>query len=263
MPTWAKDSDLLDLSKKYTKKYYMNGQIGSVIQTNMSGTTVQQESAFDVNKRYSIVYTFKDETTKEDTTRTFFSPVANPLYYTAYGKNIYYAYRPVIYESSEGTVTRFYNDGGIAIGSNETVPVITELPTVESYLNGRGITKTASYDKNTDTSSIVFACTDNKLADEKDIQYGFLELYNESGAQVLRQDVRKKFNYTVSSLPTGVYTAKIIFSSLKTANMDSSGASTIDKITKTLGKIEAYVPTTDAISAEASSKKYSDDSSYF
>ena len=35
---------------------------------------------------------------------------------------------------------------------------------------------------NNDTSNITFGCVDNKLAEEKEIQYGFLELYTPEGA---------------------------------------------------------------------------------
>jgi hypothetical protein len=49
-------------------------------------------------------------------------------------------------------------------------------------LDGKNISKTTSYDKNTDTSKITFTCTNNKLAEEKEIQYGFLELYSSAGA---------------------------------------------------------------------------------
>lgn len=245
IPAWSED--LLDLSK-----YYINNKtnVGDI-----AGTTIQQESAFDVNKKYAIVYDGE----------TFYSPIESPKYYTTGDKQIWYVYRPIEYREkiSSDKVTRFYNDGGIIIGANDSIPTVTELPTVKTYLDGKNITKTTSYNMNNDTSNITFGCVDNKLAEEKEIQYGFLELYTPEGVQVFRQDIRKHFNYTASSLTPGVYTGRILFSSLKTSNVAGTTDSTLENITYDLGKIEALVPASSALSASASSSKNVNNTNYY
>ena len=113
------------------------------------------------------------------------------------------------------------------------------------------------YDKKTDTSTIKFSCTDNQLANEKDIQYAYLDLYNSLGNHTFRQDVRKKF-YTkqangkkyieISLMTPDKYTGKILFSSLNTANMKTE-ESTIEDVTYDLGIINAMVPASEALSS--------------
>jgi hypothetical protein len=88
IPSWAEDEDLLDLSKYYTNKI--------TNEKNIAGTAVQQDSAFDVNKKYSITYVFTDGS--ETKTRVFYSPIKSPKCYTINGKEIWYAYRPVEYD---------------------------------------------------------------------------------------------------------------------------------------------------------------------
>lgn len=67
----------------------------------------------------------------------------------------------------------------------------------------------------------------------------------------------------MQSLTPGVYTAKILFSSLKTANMEEGKASVLSNITYDLGKIEAFVPSTSALSASATSTTNVSNTSYY
>lgn len=267
-------SDTLDLSKYYKNELTQ--------ETNIPGSVVQQESAFDVNKKYVINYTYNYTNLngeKVKKTETFYSPVDSPKYYNCDGKEIWYAYRTIEYtdESNSSKTTRFINDGSfIIVDESDTVIESNELPTVETYLNEKGIQANVSYDKKTDTSTIKFSCLDNKLANEKDIQYAYLDLYNSVGNHIYRQDVRKNF-YTkqsnnqkyieISLMTPSKYTGKILFSSLNTANMKTNDQgideTTLEDITYDLGIINALVPATDALSAQTKSEKNPINDNYF
>lgn len=115
VPSFMEDS--LDLGKMYINRMTNVGKL--------TGYTVKQESAFDVNKKYKIT----------DGENTFYSPIDSPIFYKGGGEDILYVYRPVEYEDesdSTNIMTRFFNDGSIIIKGSSIK--IEELPTVELYL---------------------------------------------------------------------------------------------------------------------------------
>lgn len=257
-------SDSLDLSR-----YYINEITQDV---NEPGTAVQQESAFDVNKKYVISYDEKvinDEGKEEIITKKYYSPVAEPKYYTTNDKPVWYVYRPIEYTDeldATKTITRFFNDGSIIINEDKN-PVSKELPTVETYLNEKNISIETIYDKFTDTSSLKFSCSQNKLCEAKDIQFAYLDLYNSSGIKIFRQDVRNGFNNIISSMIPDKYSCQILFSSVNTSNIKTNDQgideSTLDAITFNINEINALVPASQALSASATSKVNINNNDYY
>lgn len=205
-------------------RYYINKITQAV---NVPGTSVQQESVYDVNKKYVISYDEKiinDEGKEETITKKCYSPVNAPKYYTSDGKAVWYVYRPIEYtdESDDSkTITRFFNDGSVIINEDKN-PVSKELPTVETYLNGKNISVETTYQNLTDTSSLKISCLQNKLCEPEDIQFAYLDLYDSSDTKIFRQDVRNGFDNTITSMLPDIYRCQILFSSVNTSNVKTN-----------------------------------------
>ena len=244
-PTWSED--LLDVSKKYI------GLSGKEI----AGTAAQAESAFDIYKGYSLTYSYNNNN------YTFYSPVESPTYYNVDNKKCWYLYRHATYKSVDGTEesTRFFNNGDIIVVDDSIT--LKPLSSLTSFINSKGVTVSSKYDSTTDTCSLTFTCTNKKLAEQKQIQVGYLYIYNSAGTQVVKQDIRKSFHFTIPSLTPGIYSWKIILSSLLTSNIPTNESNPESGITFTPSStISALVPTESALSSSATSFVSPTNSSY-
>ena len=237
-PTWSED--LLDVSKNY---------IG-LSDKEITGTEAQAESAFDIYKGYSLTYSYNNND------YTFYSPVESPTYYNVDNKKCWYLYRNATYKSVDSTEesTRFFNDGEIIVIDEDDSITLKPLDSLTDFINSKGVTVSSEYDKTTDTCSLTFTCPDKKLAEQKQIQVGYLYIYNSAGTQIVKQDIRKSFHFTIPSLTPGVYSWKIVLSSLLTSNIPTDESNPDSGITFTPSSpISALVPNESALSSSATS----------